>query len=73
MIIQNKGFFYPVGRDKYFRPILVFNAKLINWKNVQENVKATVFVHQLMIDKMFIPGQVESWVVIYDLGGMGLS
>jgi len=27
----------------------------------------------MMIDKMFIPGQVESWVVIYDLGGMGLT
>lgn len=27
----------------------------------------------MMIDKMFIPGQVESWIVIYDLGGMGLS
>ena len=22
---------------------------------------------------MFIPGQVESWVVIYDLGGMGIT
>lgn len=70
---QNKGFFYPCGRDKLFRPILVFNCKLIDWKNVEENVKATVFVHQMIIEKMLIPGQVESWIVIYDLGGMGLS
>ena len=22
---------------------------------------------------MFIPGQVESWIIIYDLGGMGIT
>lgn len=28
------GFFYPTGRDKNFRPILVFNAKLIDFKDI---------------------------------------
>lgn len=36
-------------------------------------MKATLFVHEQIIQHMFIPGQVENWDIIYDLGGMGIS
>ena len=65
--------FYPCGRDKNFRPILVFNAKKIDLKDVEKSLKATVFVHEQIINNMFLPGQVESWNIIYDLAGMGIT
>lgn len=70
---KKSGFFYPVGRDFCFRPILVFNAKLIDFKDVESGIHASVYVHEEIIKRMFLPGQVESWVVIYDLGGMGIT
>jgi len=65
--------FYPCGRDKNFRPILVFNAKKIDMKDFEKSLKATVFVHEQIINHMFLPGQVESWDIIYDLAGMGIT
>lgn len=65
--------FYPCGRDKNFRPILVFNAKKIDLKDFENSLKATIFVHEQIINKMFLPGQVESWNIIYDLAGMGIT
>lgn len=37
--------FYPCGRDKFFRPILVYNCKKIDLKDIETSIKATVFVH----------------------------
>lgn len=65
--------FYPCGRDKNFRPILVFNAKKIDLKDFERSLKATLFVHEAVIQNMFLPGQVESWNIIYDLSNMGIT
>jgi hypothetical protein len=37
--------FYISGRDKNFRPILVFNAKKIDLKDFEASLKATIFIH----------------------------
>ena len=34
---------------------------------------ATIYVHEEIIKNMFIPGQVENWIIIYELGGMGVT
>ena len=65
--------FYVCGRDKNFRPILVFNAKRIDMKDFEKSFKATILVHEAVIKNMFLPGQVESWNIIYDLGNMGVT
>lgn len=39
-----KGYFYPCGRDKNFRPMLVYNATLIDLKDFDLSLKATCFV-----------------------------
>jgi hypothetical protein len=57
-LMQNKGFFYPCGRDKNFRPILVFNAKMIDFNDVEVGIMATCFVHEEIIKNMFLPGQI---------------
>jgi hypothetical protein len=49
---------YPCGRDKNFRPILVLNAKKIDLKDYENSLKATIFVHEQIINHMFLPGQV---------------
>lgn len=66
-LLKKSGFFYPEGRDFNFRPILVFNAKLNNFKEIESEIIASVNVHEEIIKKMFIRRKVESWIVIYDL------
>lgn len=53
--------------------MLVFNAKMVDYKDIETGVIATIFVHEEVIRNMFLPGQVENWIIIYDLGGMGIS
>ena len=53
--------------------MLVFNATLFDVKDMETATLASIFVHEEIIKNMFIPGQVENWIVIYDLGGMGIS
>lgn len=52
---------------------MVFNATLFDVKDIEAATMATIYVHEEIIRNMFIPGQVENWVVIYDLGGMGIT
>ena len=56
--MQNGGMFYPCGRDKNFRPILVVNAKNIDLKDFEASLKTAIFVHEQILNNMFIPGQV---------------
>lgn len=42
-------------------------------KDPEAVLRGIVFVQEEVIEKMFIPGQVECWNIIYDLGGMGLT
>ncbi len=52
---------------------MVYNATQIDLKDFDLSLKATCFVLEEMKRTVFIPGQVECWNLIYDLGGMGLS
>ena len=40
---------------------------------MERSFKATVFVQELMLNKLMLPGQVESWNIIYNLAGMGIT
>ena len=42
-------------------------------KDPEAVLRAIVFVQEEVIENMFIPGQVECWNIIYDLGGMGIT
>lgn len=50
--------FYISGRDRFFRPVLVFNAKKIDMKDFEKSLKATILTQEELINKMFLPGQV---------------
>lgn len=52
---------------------MVVKAYQLNMAEVDNYFRATVYAHEFAINNMFLPGQVESWVTIYDLGSTGLS
>jgi hypothetical protein len=55
------------------RPIIVNNFKLLDYNFIEEHTRACVFVNEWIIKNMFLPGQIENWIVIYDLGKMGIT
>ncbi len=52
---------------------MIFNATKIDFKDIEKSLKVIIYVHEEVIKRCFIPGQVESWDVIYDLGGLGIT
>jgi hypothetical protein len=72
-LTQKSGFFYVSGRDYRMRPILVNNAKLMDFNFLDDFVTASIAVHEWVIKNMFLPGQIENWIVIYDVGKMGIT
>ncbi|KAL4493052.1 hypothetical protein ABPG72_003137 [Tetrahymena utriculariae] len=69
------GAFYVHGRDNRFRPILVINVKRLNFKNIKIELilDSMTYFFEFIINNMMLPGQIENWVVILDLGNIGLS
>lgn len=71
----NHGFMYVHGRDKRFRPCLVLNAiRIEQMKKAQAGaydmdsvVNVVLFQQEYVMKYMFLPGQVENWVVIIDI------
>ena len=74
--ILNKGFVYVYGRDNRARPIVVCQCKVFQkfYKNYQtdEILQAVYFLCQFLVNKMLIPGQIESWVFILNLSGVSI-
>jgi hypothetical protein len=46
---------------------------MIDFKDIETGIITACFVHETIIQNCFLPGQVENWIVIYDLGGMGVT
>ena len=73
--IINSGFLYVHGRDKYYRPLIVFNPGLFNsiecsmenWENFG------VFFMEFLVNKCLLPSKVENWNIIVDLGDLKIS
>lgn len=79
LLLQNTGFAYVHGRDKYFRPCLVLDSSVV------ENIRGTelfdgeviaqagVFILEYVRQNMFLHGQVENWVVINNVSKLSLN
>ena len=73
--IMNSGFIYVHGRDKCYRPLIVFNpaiftsidCSLENWE------KFGVFFMEFLINKFLLPSKVENWNIIVDLGDLKMT
>ncbi|CAD8171401.1 unnamed protein product [Paramecium octaurelia] len=70
----SSGSIYLHGRDNRFRPIIVVNAiKLAAQKNIDITLDSmTIFLEHVLSNYM-LPGQIENWVVVMDLGGLGIT
>jgi len=69
------GIIYVHGRDHRYRPIVVFNAYLMNPKKMDADVMidGLTYLFEIIIGSMMIPGQIENWIFIMDLKGMGVT
>ena len=71
--LLNLGFLYVYGRDHQFRPILVCQPYIYQ-KNMklyheEEVIRASAFLFQFIVNNMFIPGQIENWIMILSFVG----
>jgi CRAL/TRIO domain len=73
--LLNSGCIYFHGRDHRYRPLLVLNiSKLDLKKHTTESYSYLLcFLLEYAVQKLMIPGQIENWVVITDLNGVGLT
>jgi hypothetical protein len=71
----NAGILYIHGVDHRFRPIIVFNAYKIDIKKLDLDTMtdSLTYILEYVIHSLFLPGQIENWVFIMDLNGVGLS
>ncbi len=65
---------YVHGRDCRFRPIIVLKCDIIQQLSLTaDDMKALVtYFLDYVIRHMLLPGQVENWIVITDLNGLGI-
>ena len=62
------------SRDINFRPLIVFRPRIIAHEaaDPSDSIMATVFMMEYIRSHYFIPGQVENWIQIIDLGNLSL-
>ena len=68
----NEGFYYALGRDRSMRPIVVLNGR--KWVDSDVPLE-TLFgmidiMTSFMIEVGTIPGKIESWHTIIDVGDL---
>mmetsp|Transcript_35566 Transcript_35566/g.32050 ORF Transcript_35566/g.32050 Transcript_35566/m.32050 type:complete len:292 (+) Transcript_35566:118-993(+) len=71
----DSGIIYVHGRDNRFRPILVLNTYKLDPKNVnlETTLESITYFLTYVIENLLLPGQVENWVIIQDMGKMGIT
>ena len=71
--LLNLGFLYIYGRDHHFRPIIICQPSLcqkyLELFEEKEIIDASIFLFQFVVNNMFIPGQIENWVMILNFEG----
>lgn len=65
---------YIHGRDHRYRPIIVLNPSRMDLKQLKEDdfIKSVIFFLEVIVNNIFMPGQVENWIVLIDFNFMGL-
>jgi len=76
----HSGFLYIHGRDRRFRPLIVLNpTALLAFKSISQDVlgeeiiKSSIFIIEYVLKNMFLPGQIENYIVIIDVNKLGVS
>ena len=74
--LLNNGFLYIYGRDHQFRPIMVCQPYILQKKmdyfSDSDVVNVCLFVCQFAVNNLLIPGQIENWIMFFNLKGTSL-
>ena len=72
-LIDN-GLIYMHGRDKCFRPIVVFKSGSFTevGSSLEDALQATYFVSWMIIDHCMLQGKVENWVLVDDFDNLSM-
>lgn len=74
--IANLGFLYVAKRDKKGRPVIVLNVeRLVAHDNCEiEDLNSFCnYFFTFCIEKLMVPGLIESWIMIVDLNNVGAT
>ncbi len=68
------GFMQVPGRDRNFRPIIILRPRILQAMKPEplDGIKGVAFVQEYIKDFIMLKGQIENWVIIFDLDGLGL-
>ena len=66
---------YTYGRDLKHRPIIIMNLSLVDFDRytVEEYYSAINACIQTVIDHMFVPGRLEKYLYIIDMGNKSIT
>ena len=74
--LLNNGFLYIYGRDHQFRPIMVCQPYILQNKmeyfSNSDVVNVCLFVCQYAVNNLLIPGQIENWIMFFNLKGTSI-
>ena len=74
--LLNNGFLYIYGRDHQFRPIMVCQPYILqnrlDYFSNSDVVNVCLFVCQYAVNNLLIPGQIENWIMLFNLKGTSL-
>ena len=72
----NSGAIYCTGRTKDgFQPVIIFNLKKLHSisPQLEERAKCAWLFFEWVLNNMMVPGHIESWFIIMDFDGIGLT
>ena len=73
--ILDSGLVYVHGRDRWFRPIVICQARILtdNNFNLDDAIKLSFFVNRYGQQTLGLHGKVENWLQVTDLGGVAVT
>ena len=72
--LNSGNLYYLYRRDRSFRPIFIIPVKKLSKAGIKQDelIHITCFFLQFVISRAMVPGQIENWVVIFDVKGIGM-
>ena len=73
--VLDSGILYIHGRDRWFRPVVVYTSSVLNNLDVDRQVwvDTSMFACFYVINNLLCPGKVENWTLINDLNNLAIS
>lgn len=75
--VLDSGILYVHGRDRCFRPILIYNASALNeflkFSYSKDILKACMFVLFYVVENLLFAGKVENWLLVIDFNHLSIK